>query len=144
VQPAPPPPAPAVAPPVAIPKSIGPRRFYNPGTVETLAGEVVDVQRGPVRQGGKGNVVRFNLKTDKETILVFLGPAKFVDNQTVKLAAKDKVEVKGSRITGPKGKSTITAAEVTKGGQVMKLRDDNGTPLWPKKQGKKPRPLKTP
>ncbi len=142
MQPAPPP-APAVAPPVATPKSVGPRRFYNPGTVETLAGEVVDVQRGPVRQGGKGNVVRFHLKTDKETILVFLGPAKFVDNLPVKLAAGDKVQVKGSRITGPKGRTSITAAEVTKGGQVMKLRDDNGTPLWPKKQGKKPRPLKT-
>jgi hypothetical protein len=106
--------------------------------VETLVGEVVDVQRGPMRTGGKGNLVRFNLKTDKETILVFLGPAKFVDNLPVKLAAGDKVQVKGSRITGPKGKSTITAGEVTKGGQVMKLRDDKGTPLWPKGQGKKP------
>ena len=92
-----------------------------------------------MKKGGKGNIVRFNLKTDKGPVLVVLGPARFVDGQSLKLAAGDQVEVKGSRITGPKGRTSVTAAEVTKGGQVMKLRDDQGNPLWPKGQGKKRR-----
>jgi hypothetical protein len=147
--PAPPEPPPAVqpalqttpmsAPPAAGPKAAGPHRFYNLSTVETLAGSVASVQRGPMRKGGKGNIVRFNLKTDKGQVLVVLGPAKYVDTQPLKLAAGDQVEVKGSRITGPKGRTSVTAAEVTKGGQVMKLRDDQGNPLWPKGQGKKRR-----
>ena len=122
-------------------KGPGSHRFFDPNTVETLAGDVVNVQRGPVRQGGKGNLVRFTLKTDKGPVQVFLGPAKYVDAQPVKLAAGDKVEVKASRITGPQGRTTFTAAEVMKGGQVMKLRNDQGTPLWPRGQGRRHRAM---
>jgi hypothetical protein len=35
----------------------------------------------------------------------------------------------GSRITFA-GKPAIVAAEVKKGDQVLKLRDESGTPLW--------------
>jgi hypothetical protein len=35
----------------------------------------------------------------------------------------------------------VTAAEVAKGGQVIKLRDDQGNPLWPQGQGKKRRAM---
>ena len=117
-------------------KRPGSHRFFDPNTVETLAGQVVTVQRGPVRQGGKGNLVRLTLKTDQGPVQVFLGPAKYVDAQPVKLAAGDQVEVKASKITGPKGKTTFTAAEITKNGQVLKLRDDQGMPLWPRGQRK--------
>jgi hypothetical protein len=149
--PTPPEPPPAVqpalqttplpSPPAPGAKAAGTHRFYNLNTVETLTGNVLSVQRGPMRKGGKGNIVRFNLKTDKGPALVVLGPARFVDAQPLKLAAGDQVEVKGSRITGPKGRTSVTAAEVMKGGQVMKLRDDQGTPLWPQGQGKKRRAM---
>jgi hypothetical protein len=118
-------------------KGTGQQRFFNPSTVETLSGQVVKVQRGPMRQGGKGNFVRFTLQTDKGPLQVFLGPASYVDAQAVKLAAGDNVQVKGSRLTGPKGNTAITAVEVMKGDQVLKLRDDQGKPLWPRQQWKK-------
>jgi len=73
--------------------------------------------------------VHMTLKTDKETISVQLGPSWYIENQDVKIEAKDKVEVKGSRITFD-GKPAIIAAEVKKGDEVLKLRDDNGFPLW--------------
>jgi hypothetical protein len=132
VQPGPPP-----GPPGMGRKGAGQHRFFNPNTVETLAGQVVKVQRGPMRQGGKGNFVRFTLQTDKGPLPVFLGPASYVDSQALKLAAGDKVEVKGSRLTGPKGRTAITAVEVMKGGQVLKLRDDQGTHRWPRQLWKK-------
>jgi hypothetical protein len=134
VQPVPPPACPAMGR-----KGVGHNRFFNMNTVETLQGQVVKVQRGPMRQGGKGNFVRFTLQTDKGPLPVFLGPASYVDKQALKLAAGDKVEVKGSLLTGPKGRSAITAVEVMKGDRVLKLRDNQGNPLWPRGQWKKRR-----
>jgi hypothetical protein len=118
----------------------GPGRFFDPNTVETLVGEVVRVQRGPLGRRGRGDLVHFTLKTDKETIEVFLGPGSFVDQQSVKPAKGDRVEVKGSRQTGPRGRTFLSAAEVKKGGQVLKLRNDQGAPLWPPRQGRGGRP----
>lgn len=103
-------------------------RLYNPKTVETLTGEVVSVERfTPGRRMSYG--VHFTLKTDKETIAVHLGPSWYVEKQPVTIAPGDKVEVTGSRITY-QGQPAIIAAEVKKGGQVLKLRDANGVPAW--------------
>ena len=41
----------------------------------------------------------------------------------------DRVEVKGSRITF-QGKPAIIAAEITKDGQTLTLRDASGMPVW--------------
>ena len=106
-------------------------RGYDVKTVETLAGEVVAPdQAGPPQR----RVVRFNLKTEKETITVFLGPAWYVEEQKIKFAAGDQVEVKGSRIM-LQGQPAILAAWVKKGDQVLKLRDDNGIPAWAGRRG---------
>lgn len=107
----------------------GAARFFDPKSVETLKGSVEQVQRGPLMEGGKGNVVRLTLKTDKETLLVVLGPSFFVDQQPVKLAVGDQVEVKASRLTTARG-TFMNAVEVKKGDQVLKLRDERGNPLW--------------
>ena len=103
-------------------------RMYDPKTVETISGEIVAVDRITPMKGMTGGV-HMNVKTDKETISVQLGPSFYIENQDVKLQAKDKVEVKGSRITFD-GKPAIIAAEVKKGEEVLKLRDDAGFPVW--------------
>jgi hypothetical protein len=69
------------------------------------------------------------VKTEKETISVHMGPAWFIENQDIKIAPKDKIEVTGSRVTFS-GKPTIIAAEVKKGGEALKLRDESGFPVW--------------
>ncbi len=103
-------------------------RTYNPKTVETLSGEVVNVEKfTPGR--GMSYGVHFTFKTDKETIPVHLGPSWYVEKQPLTVAQGDKVEVTGSRITY-QGQPAIIAAEVKKGGQVLKLRDANGVPAW--------------
>lgn len=103
-------------------------RMYDPKTVETLSGEVASVDRfTPGRRMSSG--VHFTLKTEKETIPVHLGPSWYVEKQGVTIAPGDKVEVTGSRITY-QGNPTIIAAEVKKGGQVLKLRDAAGVPAW--------------
>ena len=60
------------------------------------------------------------------TWTVFLGPKWFIENQRIKLMAKDKVEVRGKK-TG----SMIIASEVSKGDLTMKLRnEEDGFPNW--------------
>ena len=103
-------------------------RMYDPKTVETLGGAVVSVDQFTLgRRMSYG--VHFTLKTEKETIPVHLGPSWYLEKQGVTIAQGDKVEVTGSRIMY-QGKPTIIAAEVKKGGQVLKLRDAAGVPAW--------------
>jgi len=102
--------------------------MYNPKTAETISGEVVSVDKfTPLK--GMSYGVHLTVKTDKETISVHLGPAWYIENQDVKIEPKDKIQVKGSRITFD-GKPAIIAAEVKKGQEVLRLRDENGFPVW--------------
>lgn len=103
-------------------------RMYDPRTVETVKGEVVSVEKIPFR-GGKGYGVHLTLKTEKETLLVEVGPGWYVEKQPVKIEAKDNLEIKGSRITS-RGKPAMIAAEIKKGDQILKVRDENGIPAW--------------
>jgi hypothetical protein len=102
--------------------------MYNAQTVESVSGQVISVDRiTPMK--GMSYGVHLTLKTDKETISVHLGPSWYIDNQDVKLAPNDNIEVKGSRITF-EGHPAIVAAEVKKGDEVLMLRDSNGFPAW--------------
>ncbi len=104
-------------------------KLYDPKTVETVSGEVESVDRIVPRKGMSYGV-HLNMKTDKgETVSVHLGPSWYIENQDVKIQPKDKIDVKGSKITFG-GKPTIIAAEVKKGDEVLKLRDENGFPAW--------------
>ncbi|MBI4847843.1 MAG: DNA-binding protein [Nitrospirae bacterium] len=103
-------------------------KMYNPQTVETLSGEVVSVDKiTPMK--GMNYGVHLTVKTDKETISVHLGPGWFMENQDMKIEPKDRIDVKGSRITFQE-KPALIAAEVTKGDETLKLRDENGFPVW--------------
>jgi len=115
------------------PAGPGPRahykRMYDPKTVETVSGEVVQVKKIQHRRGN-GYGVHLMLKTEKEEIPVSLGPSWYLDKQDVKIAQNDKIEVKGSRVTLRGGKPILLAAEVKKGTALLKLRDENGVPAW--------------
>lgn len=102
--------------------------LYDPKNVETVSGRVVKVDKiTPIR--GMSYGVHLILKTDKGDVSVHLGPGWYIENQDMKIEPKDKLEVKGSKITF-EGKPTIIAAEITKGSEVLKLRDEEGFPYW--------------
>jgi len=103
-------------------------RLYNPQTVETISGEVVSVGRITPAQGMSYGV-HLMVKTDRETISVHLGPGWYIENQDVTILPKDRVEVRGSRITF-EGKPAIIAATVKKGDEELALRDAAGHPAW--------------
>jgi hypothetical protein len=103
-------------------------RMYDPKTVEIIKGEVVTVEKITPRTGMSYGA-HVTLKTDKETISVHLGPGWYIENQDVKIEPQDTIEVKGSRTTVA-GKPAIIAAEVKKGDELLKLRDESGFPVW--------------
>jgi hypothetical protein len=103
-------------------------RIYDTKAVETVAGEIVSVSQITPRKGMTAGI-HMTVKTERETISVHLGPRWYLENQDVKLEPKDRVEVKGARITFD-GKPAIIAAEVKKGDDMLKLRDDAGFPVW--------------
>lgn len=63
-------------------------RMYDPKTVKTISGEITAVDRITPAKGMSGGV-HMTVKTDKETISVHLGPGFYIENQDVKLDAKD-------------------------------------------------------
>ena len=104
------------------------QRNYDPKTVETIQGKVVSVEKA-TRGQGRSYGVHFTLQTDKETIAVHLGPGWYIDKQTPKIETNDTITVTGSRVTVG-GKPAIIAAQVKKGNETLKLRDENGIPVW--------------
>jgi hypothetical protein len=85
-----------------------------------------------LKRAKKGRVVRISSLAARVVLgrsPVHLGPGGYVDGQKVKLEAGDKVSVQGSRITFD-GKPAIVAAEIRKGSETLRLRAENGTPLW--------------
>ncbi len=103
-------------------------RLYNPKAIETIGGEVVNVDTiTPLK--GMSSGVHLMVKTDKETISAHLGPAWYIQRLDMKIATGDKVEITGSRVTF-QGKPAIIAAEVKKGDEILRLRDENGFPVW--------------
>jgi hypothetical protein len=106
----------------------GPSGLYDPQTVTTISGVVVSLTP-PQAEAGLPYLAYLTLRTETEKIKVFLGPSLYVDKLPVKINVLDKIEVTGSKITW-EGKPVILAAEVKKGGQVLKLRETNGTPVW--------------
>ena len=103
-------------------------RLYDPKTVETVKGEIEKVERvAPMK--GMSSGIHLVLKTDKGTLSVHLGPEWYVEGQSVKLAPKDQVVVKGSRVAIG-GEAALIASEVTKGDEVLKLRNESGVPVW--------------
>lgn len=103
-------------------------RLYDSKTVESVTGEVVSVER-ITSTNGIGAGVHLQLKTETETLSIHLGPARFIEKQSLTIEPKDKIEVRGSRVTFD-GKPAIIAAEVKKSNDVLKLRDENGVPVW--------------
>ncbi|MCI0453760.1 MAG: DNA-binding protein [Candidatus Dadabacteria bacterium] len=98
-------------------------RLYDPKTVESVTGEVISVDKITPMKGMSYGV------HDRETISVHLGLAWYIENQDIRILPNDKIEVTDSRITY-QGKPVIIVAEIKKGDEVLKLRDENGYPMW--------------
>ncbi len=101
---------------------------YDPQTVTTVKGTVETIEQMPPATGTSYGI-HLELKTDAETLSIQLGPAWFVEKQNIRIEEGDSIEVRGSKIKY-EGTPKIIAGEVKKGDRVLKLRKENGFPLW--------------
>jgi hypothetical protein len=93
----------------------------------TLTGTVQDVQQVTGSRGNTGTHV--DLKTEKETVNVHLGPATYLAKIGLSIEKGDTLEVTGSKVTMG-GKEVVIAREVKKAGKTFTIRDANGRPAW--------------
>lgn len=102
--------------------------LFDPATIEDISGEVLSIEPfTPFRRMGTGYLVM--LKTSDSTIPVHVGPAWYVDQQTFQIEPGDTLQITGSRIEY-NGSPAIMAMKVTKGDQVLVLRNAQGIPAW--------------
>lgn len=111
-----------------------PDRIYDPATVTTVTGTVVTEQRHDRGRGHAG--VHLVLDTGSAKVTVHLGPDFFVDAQRLHPVAGDQVTVKGSSVVLD-GQPALIAQVVTRGAEVLVLRDESGKPRWSGPPGQK-------
>ena len=102
--------------------------IYSPNMFETVYGDVVSVEKATPGRGMSYGV-HLVVKSDEETLSVRLGPEWYMKEQGFTINPDDKLEIKGHRISD-RGDPAIIAAEVKKGDEILKLRDENGLPFW--------------
>ena len=69
------------------------------------------------------------LRTDRGDLLVHVGPARFLRAQQLKINPGDTLSIIGTRVRY-QDQDAFLAREITRGNEVMILRDHQGRPLW--------------
>lgn len=109
--------------------------FYNTGTEVTITGTVDEVQQlsGTAGQawscprGWTGTHLR--LKIDTGVLAVHVGPSAYLASKNFSVAKGDKLTILGSRVQY-QGSDFLIAKEISKGSEVLTLRNSAGFPLW--------------
>lgn len=102
-------------------------RLYDPQNVATVKGQVEKLEE--VAMARNMAVREVLLKTDQGSLLVHLGPGWFLDEKKFAVKVGDTVSATGSRAT-LNNRPALIAREVTVNGVTLKLRDDQGVPVW--------------
>jgi hypothetical protein len=82
----------------------------------------------PARGAHPGGV-HVSLQVDGTVMDAGLGPTWFLDREGVDFSAGDTLEVTGS-VVDSGGAAVMIARDVKKGAKVVRLRDEQGLPLW--------------
>lgn len=103
-------------------------RLFDPKAMVTITGTITSLTEiTPMRGMGVG--VHLMVKSGAETVDVHLGPSWYLESQDADLQPGQVVTIRGSRIEIDK-QPVVIAVEVKRGGDVLLLRDADGTPLW--------------
>jgi hypothetical protein len=99
---------------------------YDRSKEATITGSVQEVVEHP---GPMGHGIHLMVRAGEELVEVHLGPASFLEGHSITFKNGDRVEILGSRSTLD-GKPMMVARRVTRGGEVLNLRDEMGRPAW--------------
>jgi len=97
--------------------------FTGDEPIETFAGTVTSVEK----MAGVSDGVQLTLRDRSgSTYTILMGPEGFINNQSLKFAVNDKIEVRGKRVG-----FHVIASEASKGDWSMRLRNEyDGAPIW--------------
>jgi hypothetical protein len=101
---------------------------YNQQSVEVLKGHVVSVQKYTL-VNKPVPYIQFLFSANGMEYTVEVGPAWYVTAQGLILIPNEEVEVMGSLIS-VNGQKVILASQLRQEGGELKLRREDGTPLW--------------
>lgn len=105
-------------------------RAFRTDAMTTVEGTVKSVDTFRPEIGAAQRGVELKIETaNKETETIQLGPQSWMDSQNFRFNAGDRVTVTGSKVRHGLTK-VIMASDVRKGDQTMRLRDEQGKPLW--------------
>ena len=106
------------------------KTVFDAKTIKTITGQVIKVERIP--EPRVGMEMRLTVLIDKKEILpVYLGPAWYIEvpGQPTHFILGDTITVSGSHVTRG-GESFMIAMTVTRGKEVLRLRDKDGSAAW--------------
>ncbi|MBN9484868.1 MAG: hypothetical protein BGO70_05885 [Bacteroidetes bacterium 43-93] len=112
----------------ARPKKNAVARNYDVNTVTILQGVITKVET-QTSGNGANTGVHLLMQSSSGEIAVHVGPKWYIEKQLFTLSKGDKIKVEGSKVK-LNGKWTIIAKKIDKGTEELKLRSDDGTPLW--------------
>lgn len=98
---------------------------YEAQTETKMKGTVDDVR---LPSSAKA-IVYLLMKTDTDTVEVYLCPKSFLDDMGVTFAKGDQITLTGSRVKQGDA-DIILVREIVKGADTLVLRDDKGKPVW--------------
>jgi hypothetical protein len=97
--------------------------FTGDEAIVTMKGTVQKIEK---MYGSKDGLQMRFLADEGGKWTVYMGPKWLIDNQKVKFAKGDKVEVRGKKVGG-----AVIASEISKGEWTMKLRnEEDGLAVW--------------
>jgi len=116
----------------AITKSINSRKKYSrpfdKDTIEELKGKILEVAHTEDKKDETRGIY-LNVQVEEEVIPVQLGPAWYINHQGRRFKPGEKITVKGSRMQFD-GTESIVALSIARNDEILKLRDEDGTPHW--------------
>jgi hypothetical protein len=100
---------------------------YDLPTESKMKGTVEEVKIPP--KGREKEIAHLLLKTETDTVDVYLCPQSFLVDMGVSFSKGDAVVLTGSKVK--QGEVDLTLArEVVKGNETLVLRDEKGNPVW--------------
>jgi hypothetical protein len=100
---------------------------YDVSTEAKFKGTIEDLKLPP--KGSEKQIAYVTIKTDTDTIEIYLCPKSFIDDMGVSFAKGDEIAFTGSKVKAGDA-DMVLAREVVKGTDTLVLRDNKGNPVW--------------
>ena len=117
------------APPPGSGFGFGAGQAFDPAMVETIPGQIVDVQSVPSPGNGMYTGLHLTMQTASGPLTVYAGPEWYLQSQNVMFAPGEQVTVTGSRSSWA-GQPGLIASSIQRGDMMLQLRNPYGVPGW--------------